>query len=70
MKQTIILGNIITVDEKRPFAKAFLDGVTEAHTAWQDSQHDGLRLRLPARRHREGGTGQHRIHPRRWRGSL
>ncbi len=22
MKQTIILGNIITVDEKRPFAKA------------------------------------------------
>ena len=29
MKQTIILGNIITVDEKRPFAKAALvkDGV-------------------------------------------
>ena len=51
MKQTIILGNIITVDEKRHFAKAFLDGVTEAHTAWQDSQHDGLRLRLPTRRH-------------------
>ena len=24
MKQTIILGNIITVDEKRPFAKAAL----------------------------------------------
>ena len=22
MKQTVILGNIITVDEKRPFAKA------------------------------------------------
>ena len=22
MKQTIVLGNIITVDEKRPFAKA------------------------------------------------
>ena len=22
MKQTLILGNIITVDEKRPFAKA------------------------------------------------
>ena len=22
MKQTIILGNIITIDEKRPFAKA------------------------------------------------
>ena len=29
MKQTIILGNIITIDEKRPFAKAALvkDGV-------------------------------------------
>ena len=29
MKQTIILGNIITMDEKRPFAKAALvkDGV-------------------------------------------
>ena len=29
MKQSIILGNIITVDEKRPFAKAALvkDGV-------------------------------------------
>ena len=24
MKQTIILGNIITMDEKRPFAKAAL----------------------------------------------
>lgn len=24
MKQTIILGNIITIDEKRPFAKAAL----------------------------------------------
>ena len=29
MKQTIILGNIVTMDEKRPFAKAALvkDGV-------------------------------------------
>ena len=29
MKQTLILGNIITMDEKRPFAKAALvrDGV-------------------------------------------
>ena len=29
MRQTIILGNIITMDEKRPFAKAALvkDGV-------------------------------------------
>jgi predicted amidohydrolase YtcJ len=29
MKQTVILGNIITMDEKRPFAKAALvkDGV-------------------------------------------
>ncbi len=29
MKKTVILGNIITVDEKRPFAKAALikDGV-------------------------------------------
>ena len=29
MKQTVILGNIITVDEKKPFAKAALvkDGV-------------------------------------------
>ena len=26
MKQTIILGNIITVDEKKPFAKAAVDG--------------------------------------------
>ena len=31
MKQTIIFGNIITMDEKRPFAKAALvkDGVFE-----------------------------------------
>ena len=29
MKQTLILGNIVTMDEKRPFAKAALakDGV-------------------------------------------
>ena len=29
MKKTVVLGNIITVDEKRPFAKAALvkDGV-------------------------------------------
>ena len=29
MKQTIILGNIVTMDEKKPFAKAVLvkDGV-------------------------------------------
>ena len=25
MKQTIILGNIITMDEKRPFAKALVN---------------------------------------------
>ena len=29
MEQTVILGNIITMDEKRPFAKAYL-------LAWQD----------------------------------
>ena len=26
MEQSIILGNIITIDEKRPFAKAAVDG--------------------------------------------
>ena len=33
MKQTIILGNIITVDEKKPFAKAAVDG-EEVFKAW------------------------------------
>ena len=44
MKQTIILGNIITMDDKRPFAKAALvkNGYTAvcdagAEVVWRDS---------------------------------
>ena len=35
MKQTIILGNIITMDEKRPFAKAAVvkNGVFERRSS-------------------------------------
>ena len=33
MKKTVVLGNIITVDDKRPFAKAVFvkDGVCKRH---------------------------------------
>jgi len=53
MKQTIILGNIITMDEKRPFAKAaivkigvfaYIGSVEEAKKArWCRCESDGLR---------------------------
>ena len=31
MKHTLIFGNIITMDEKRPFAKGMLDGADTRH---------------------------------------
>ncbi len=34
MRQTIILGNIITMDEKRPFAKAALVKTLSIPASW------------------------------------
>ena len=46
MKQTIILGNIITMDEKRPFAKAYVLRSTSVSSVSQKLR----RLRHPATR--------------------
>ena len=48
MKQSIILGNIITMDEKRPFAKAAL--VKDGVFAYIGSAEEGKSLPVPMHR--------------------